>query len=186
VTLVALGGKLVGLIALQDGLRSGARGAVQRLLDAGVEPVILSGEARETCETIGRAVDIDHIRPEVLPQDRAKEVRALADGHVVAVLGHPEEDGGALGAADVPVALSAAGASPGDWAVSLASNDVRDAARALAIAVETRDRTRVAIGLGLAPGIVAALGIALGLLPLAVGPLVALAALGAAVVHARR
>ena len=187
VTLVALGGKLVGLLALQDGLRPGSRAAVQRLLDAGIEPVLLSGEARETCETIGRAVDIDHIRPEVLPQDRAKEVRALADGgHVVAVVGHPDADGGALGAAEVSVALGAAGASPGEWGVALASHDVRDAARALAIAIETRRRTKVAIWLALAPGGVAALGIALGLVPLSLGPLMSLSGLAAAVVHARR
>jgi cation transport ATPase len=187
VTLVGLGGKLVGLLALQDGLRPGARAAVQRLLDAGVEPVLLSGEARETCETIGRAVDIEHTRPEVLPQDRGKEVRALADGgHVVAVLGHPDGDGAALGAADVSVALGAAGASPGEWGISLASSDVRDAARAIAIAIETRRRTKIAIGLGLVPGGVAALGLALGVVPIAVAPLVSLAGLAAAVVHARR
>ena len=70
VLLVALGGKLVGLVGLQDGLRPGARAAVQHLLDAGLEPVLLSGDTRETCEALGRAVDIDHIRPEVLPADR--------------------------------------------------------------------------------------------------------------------
>ena len=186
VTLVATGGKLVGLVALQDGLRPGARAAVQRLLDARIEPVLLSGEARETCETIGRALDIDHIRPEVLPQDRGGEVRALSEGgHVVAVLGHPRADDGALGAAQVSVALEAAGGTPGEWGVALASNDVRDAARALSIATESRDRTKVAIALGLAPGGVVALGIALGLAPLALAPLVAFAGLAAAVVHAR-
>lgn len=186
VTLVAIGGKLVGLLALQDGLRPGARAAVQRLLDAHIEPVLLSGEARETCETIGRALDVEHIRPEVLPQDRGAEVRALDDGgHVVAVLGHPQDDDAALGAAQVSVALGAAGATPGEWAIALASDDVRDAARALSIAVESRHRTKLAIALGLAPGGVAAVGIALGLLPLALGPLLSLFGLVAAVVHAR-
>src|SRR5262249_34872299 len=80
VLLVALAGRLVGRFALQDGLRPGARPAVQRLLDARIEPVLLSGEARETCETIGRALDIDHVRPEVLPAERGAEVRALREG----------------------------------------------------------------------------------------------------------
>jgi cation transport ATPase len=187
VTLVAIGGKLVGLLALQDGLRPGARAAVQRLLDAHIEPVLLSGEARETCETIGRALDIEHIRPEVLPPDRGTEIRALADGgHVVAVLGHPADDAGALAAAEVSVALGAAGSTAGDWGVSLASEDVRDAARALAIARECRERTKVAIILGLGPGGIAVVGIALGLVPLGLGPLVSLGGLAAAVVHARR
>ena len=69
VLLVALGDRLTGLIALQDGLRAGARAAVQRLLDARIEPVLVSGEARDTCETIGRALDIEHVRPAVLPAE---------------------------------------------------------------------------------------------------------------------
>ena len=144
VLLVALGDRLVGLISLQDGLRAGARAAVQRLLDARIEPVLLSGEARDTCETIGRALDIEHVRPAVLPADRGPEVRALGEGgSVVAVIGHPVGDDGALGAADVAVAMGAAGSTPGEWAVALASDDVRDAAMALAIPHATRARVRV-------------------------------------------
>ena len=45
----------------------------------------------------------------------------------------PSSDDGALGAADVSVAMSAAGAAPGEWAVALASDDVRDAALALTV-----------------------------------------------------
>src|SRR5262249_15010808 len=126
VVLVALGSRLVGVIGLQDGLRPGARAAVQHLLDAQIEPVLMSGDARETCEAIGRSLDIDHIRPEVLPADRGAEVRRLIDaGMSVAVLGHPGIDDAALGAADVAVALGAAGSTPGDYAVTLASDDVR-------------------------------------------------------------
>jgi Cu+-exporting ATPase len=186
VLLVALADKLIGLLALQDGLRPGARAAVQRLLDSQLEPVLLSGEARETCETIGRALDIDHIRPEVLPPDRGAEVRALGEGgHVVAVLGHPATDDAALSAADVSVALGAAGSTPGEWSVSLASDDVRDAARALSLARETRDRAKMAMILGLSPGIVAALAVASGLLPLGVAPVALLMGAVAALVHAR-
>jgi cation transport ATPase len=119
VLLVALGDRLVGLIALQDGLRPGARAAVQKLLDARIEPVLMSGEARDTCETIGRSLDIEHVRPEVLPTDRGAEVRALSEaGSVVAVIGHAAGDDGALGAADVAVAMSSAGSTPGEWTTS--------------------------------------------------------------------
>ena len=186
VLLVALAGKLVGLLALQDGLRPGARAAVQRLLDARIEPVLLSGEARETCETIGRALDIDHIRPEVLPADRGAEVRALGEGgHVVAVLGHPAADDGALGAADVSVAMGSAGATPGEWTVALASDDVRDAALALSLAHATRDRARRALALGAVPVVLATLAIAFGLAPLVIAPVAALLATAAARAHAK-
>jgi Cu+-exporting ATPase len=186
VLLVALGDRLVGLIALQDGLRPGARAAVQRLLDARVEPVLVSGEARDTCETIGRALDIEHVRPGVLPADRGAEVRALTEGgNLVAVVGHPSGDDGALGAADVAVAMGAAGSTPGEWGVALASDDVRDAAAAVTIPHATRDRVRVCIALGASPAIVGVLAIGFGVAPLAVAPLAALVGTVAVAVHAR-
>jgi cation transport ATPase len=186
VLLVALGDRLVGLIALQDGLRPGARAAVQKLIDARFEPVLMSGEARDTCETIGRALDIEHVRPEVLPADRGSEVRALTEGgSVVAVVGHPSRDDGALGAADVSVAMGAAGSTPGEWSIALASDDVRDAAQAMAIPHATRDRVRASIALGATPGIIALLAIAFGVAPLATAPLAVLAGAAAAAIHAR-
>ncbi len=186
VLLVALGDRLVGLISLQDGLRAGARAAVQRLLDARIEPVLLSGEARDTCETIGRALDIEHVRPAVLPADRGPEVRALGEGgSVIAVIGRPASDDGALGAADVAIALGAAGSTPGEWAVALASDDVRDAAMALVIPHATRARVRVAIALGATPGLVALLAVGFGVAPLAIAPLAALIGAVAVAVHAR-
>ncbi|MGH7284883.1 MAG: HAD-IC family P-type ATPase, partial [Polyangiaceae bacterium] len=168
VLLVALGSKLVGIVALQDGLRAGARGAIQRLHDARIEPVLMTGEARETCETIARALDIDHVRPEVPPHERGAQVKALREGgHVVATIGHPDADDGALGAADVAVAMGAAGATPGEWSIALASHDVRDAAFALKLARGLRDRVRTALVIGFAPSALMALGLAFGALPLA-------------------
>ncbi|HTV19563.1 MAG TPA: HAD family hydrolase, partial [Polyangiaceae bacterium] len=61
VLLVALDGRWVGLVALQDGLRAGSRAATQTLLDAGIEPVLLSGEARETCRALARHIGIEHV-----------------------------------------------------------------------------------------------------------------------------
>lgn len=186
VILVAVGSRLVGLLALQDGLRPGARAAVQHLLDAQIEPVLLAGDARETCEAIGRSLDIDHIRPEVLPADRGAEVRRLIEaGMGVAVLGHAGVDDLALGAADVAVAMRAAGSTPGDFAVTLASDDVRDAALALALANRTRISARAALGIAVVPAVIGAAVIAFGLLPPAYAPLASLLGGAMAVVHAR-
>jgi cation transport ATPase len=146
VLLVALDGHLVGVIGLQDGLRPGARAAVQHLIDVGIEPVLLSGDARETCEALGRAVDIYHIRPEVLPADRGKEIRRLTDGGaVVAVLGRSPPDDLALAAADVSIVLAAAGSTSAEWSAELASDSVRDAAYALRLAHFARRETRLAL-----------------------------------------
>jgi len=186
VLLVALGGRLVGLVGLQDGLRPGARAAVQHLLDVNVEPVLLSGDARETCEAIGRALDIDHLRPEIPPNERGDEIRRLADsGAVVAVVGRSPADDSALAAADVSIALSAAGSSTAEWNVQLASDDVRDAAYAVRLAHDTRREARLGLALTLAPALVGALLATLNLLPVALAPLFALAGTFAALIKAR-
>ena len=186
VILVAAGSRLAGLLALQDGLRPGARAAVQHLIDAQIEPVLMSGDARETCEAIGRSLDIDHIRPEILPADRSAEVRRLIDaGASVAVLGHAGIDDGALGAADVSVALGAAGSAPGDFAIALASEDVRDAALSLALAHRTRLEARVGLALAVVPGLVGMATISFGLMPQAFAPIAALLGGVMAIVHAR-
>jgi Cu+-exporting ATPase len=186
VMLAALDGRLVGVLGLQDGLRPGARAAVQYLLDVGVEPVLLSGDARETCDALGRALDIDHIRPEVLPADRGEEIRRLADGGaVVAVVGHSPADDSALSAADLSVALAAAGSSAAEWSVQLASDDVRDAAYAVRLAHRGRSEARLGLGITLAPGAGIALAVAFTLLPPLAAPLAAVAATLAALARLR-
>jgi cation transport ATPase len=186
VLLVALAGKLVGVLGLQDGLRPGARAAVQHLLDAQVEPVLISGDSRETCEAIGRALDIDHIRPEIPLGDRAVEVERLGQGGVtVAVLGHPRTDEAALAAAHVAVAMPAQGGASGEWGVMLASDDVRDGALAISLARRTKHEARTGLIMALAPGIALTLAVVFGLLPPAYAPLAALLGAAAAALHAR-
>jgi len=180
VVLVARADRLIGLLALQDGLRSGARAAVQHLLDAKMEPILMSADTRETCEALGRALDIDHLRPEVLDDERPAAVQRIKDtGAVVAVLGHTPFDDEALGAADVSVALAAAGQTRDDFAVSLVSDDVRDAAVGLSLASRSRAHAATAFGLVFAPAAFGALVVAIGILPPEYAPLAQL--LGAAV-----
>jgi cation transport ATPase len=186
VILVAVGGKLAGLVALQDGLRPGARAAVQHLLDAGIEPVLLSGDTRETCEALGRAVDIDHIRPEILPADRGDEIRRLADGGaIVAVIGRSPTDDDALSAGHVSVALDAAGASAAEWNIQLASDDTRDGAFALRLAHDCRRAAVSGLTGTVLPGLIASLLVLIGLVPAATTGIVALASAALAVSRLR-
>lgn len=187
VLLVALGSRLVGLVGLQDGLRPGARAAVQHLLDVNVEPVLVSGDARETCEAIGRALDIDHLRPEIPPNERGDEIRRLADsGAVVAVVGRSPTDDGALAAADVSIALASAGSSTAEWAVQLASDDVRDAAYAVRLAHDARREARLGLALTLGPALLGICLATLNLVPIAAAPLLTLAGTIAAVLRAAK
>ncbi len=174
--LVALDGRLVGILALQDGLRPGARAAVQHLLDVNVEPVLLSGDSRETTEAIGRSIDIEHVRPELLAMQRGDEVSKLSEGGgVVAVVGRSPVDDVALAAADVSVALGAPAATNAEWSVGLVTDDVRDAARALRIAHRAKEDAKLLLAACVVPAGTAALAATFGLLPAAVPPLAALA-----------
>jgi P-type Cu+ transporter len=172
VLLVAMGGRLVGVLGLQDGLRPGARAAVQHLIDVGIEPILLSGDTRDTCEALGRALDIDHVRAEVLPTDRGDEIRLLADGGAVtAVIGRSPVDDSALANADVSVSLATAGSGSSEWQIQLATDDVRDAAFALRTAHQCRSETRIGLALTVGSSGLGALLVALSMVPLSLAPI---------------
>jgi Cu+-exporting ATPase len=94
-------------------------------------------------------------------------------------------DDGALGAADVSIAMSAAGSAPGEWGVALASDDVRDAALALTVPRACRERAKTAALIGAAAQIVVGLGIAFGLAPPAIAPVIAVIAGASALAFVR-
>lgn len=133
VLLVAVAGRLMGILALQDQLRRGARGAVQYLLQAGIEPILLSGDSRETCQALARTTGISHVRPEVLPQARAEAIVTLAASrNPMLVVGKSGMDSHALEASDFAINLEGRGAPLERWDVEVASGSIRDATKALA------------------------------------------------------
>jgi cation transport ATPase len=135
----SVSGRVRAVFALQDQLRQGSRAAVQRLFDLGLEVALLTGDQRGPVETLAAGLDIAHIKCELLPDERAAEVRSLREGGgLIAVIGYPTDDAAALAAADVPIALGAAGGASGDNAIAILGEDLRDAASALWIARATR------------------------------------------------
>ncbi len=186
VVLVALGGRAIGLIALADGIRPGARAAIQHLLDAQLLPILMSGDSRETCDAIARSLDIEHVRADVRPADRADEVKRIAEaGESVAVFGHTPHDDAALSAADVSIALGAAGAADAEQDIALASDDLRDGALALVVARRTRAEARISFGLAAVPPALGTVLVALGVLPPAFVPIASLLGAAVAVMHHR-
>ena len=184
VVLVARGGRLMGVLGLADGLRPGARAAVQHLLDTRIEPILLSADSRQTCEALGRSLDIEHLRPEVPDGERVPEIKRLREtGAVVAVIGHSPADAEPLRCADASVGLGHAGSAPDELSASLTSDEVRDAALALAIAVRTRRAAIQAFTLAFAPAAFGALVAAIGLLPPEYAPLASLLGALAAAAH---
>ena len=172
VLLVARAGRLLGLCGLQDGLRTGARAAVQHLLDVQVEPVLMSSDTAATCEALGRALDIDHLRPGVRDDEQAATVERIRDtGAVVAVLGHSPLDGVALKAGDVAVGLGHAGRSGDEVGIATVIDDVRGAAIAIALAQRWRKRAVSVLGVVVAPAIFGSMVVTAGLLSAEFAPL---------------
>lgn len=136
---VSVAGRVRAVLALHDQLRAGARSAVQRMFDMGVEVVLLTGGQRGPVEQLAGRLEITHIKAELSSEERGQEVRSLREaGTKVAVIGYPADDNPSLSAADVGVALGAAGGPAGDRAIALVGEDVRDAAAALWIAHAAR------------------------------------------------
>jgi len=106
VMLVAARGELVGMIAVADTLKLTSGAAVRRLTGMGKEVVLLTGDNRRTAEAIGRELGIKNILAEVLPGDKAGEVKRLqAEGKKVAMVGDGVNDAPALTQADVGIAI---------------------------------------------------------------------------------
>jgi len=137
---MALGGRVRAVMTLQYELRVGARPAIQRLFDMGLEVVLLTGAHRGAVQELATALDIEHVKADLLPEERGQQVRSLREtGGTAAVIGRPADDDAALSAADAGIVLAGAGGSAADKAVALVSDDVRDAAAALWIARAAHD-----------------------------------------------
>jgi Cu+-exporting ATPase len=164
VVFVAVDGRARAWIAIRDEVRAGARAAVQRLIDLDINAVVVSGDHRGTVEALARAVDVELVKAELLPEERVAEVRRLREvGGRVAVLGHPARDADVLAAADLPVLLGAAGAPESERGVALASDDLRDASAALWIArAASHDARRASLSAVVAGALLVTVG-ALGL-----------------------
>jgi len=103
---VAADGELLGVLGISDPVRPTSRSAVERLHAMGLDVVMLTGDARATAESVARAIGIEHVVAEVLPDHKLDEVRRLqAGGKVVAMVGDGLNDAPALAAADVGIAI---------------------------------------------------------------------------------
>jgi Cu+-exporting ATPase len=163
VLLAALDGRYVGLLALQDGIAAGGRAAVQYLIDAEVEAILLSGEARDTCMALAHHLGIDHIRPEVSPDDRASELRRLADSTPgIAVVGRASKDDMVLGAVPLSINIVGPGGALERWDIDVASGDARDAAWAVHLARKLYADTARSIAMASAPALIALLASVVG------------------------
>ncbi len=127
---LARGDEVIAAFALEDEIRPEARDAVEDLRRLGVDVAMITGDARQVADAVGRKLGIDEVFAEVLPEDKDQAVMTLQQrGHRVAMVGDGVNDAPALARADVGLAIGAGTDVAIESAgVILASSDPRSVA----------------------------------------------------------
>ena len=135
---VASEGRIMGVIALSDVPRKSAGETVDTLKKMGLNVAMITGDNEKTARAIGDAVGIDNILAEVLPADKASEIRRLQEKSCVAMVGDGINDAPALTTADIGIAIGAGtdvALEASD--ITLMTNDLRSVPAAIKLSFQT-------------------------------------------------
>jgi len=136
---VAWDGQARGVLTVADAIKDTSAEAVAELRRLGLTPVLLTGDNQRVAEAVAKAVGIDEVIAEVLPQDKVDVVKRLqSQGRTVAMVGDGVNDAAALATADLGLAMGTgtdAAIEAGD--LTLVRGDLRVAADAIRLSRRT-------------------------------------------------
>ena len=172
VVYVGLDGKIIGLVAIQDVPKPSSKDAIKELKARGLMTVMLTGDNERVAQAIADEVGIDRVIAEVMPNDKAQQIKELQDkGKKVAFVGDGINDAPALSTADVGIAMgSGTDIAIDSGGIVLVRNDLRGVVRALDISKKTFNRIKLnlfwaliynVIGIPIAAGLFAFVGFTL-------------------------
>jgi Cu+-exporting ATPase len=184
VVFFAVDGRTYGIAAVADPVKDSTPEAIAALKKRGVRIVMLTGDSKRTAAVVARQLGIDEAVGEVLPENKAKEVKRLqAEGRKVAMAGDGINDAPALAQADVGIAMgTGTDVAMESAGVTLVKGDLRGIARAAALSRATMRNIRqnlvFAFGYN-ALGIPIAAGVLYPVFGLLLSPIIAGAAMAA-------
>ncbi|GGG34242.1 copper-translocating P-type ATPase [Lactobacillus apis] len=171
VVIVAMDDKVIGLIAIQDAPKETAAKAISDLKAEGLKTVMLTGDNRQVADSVAKQVGIDQVIAEVLPIDKADEIKKLQHNYKVAFVGDGINDAPALTQADVGIAMgSGTDVAIDAGGIVLIKNDLEDVVRALKLSKKTFKRIKLnlfwafiynILGIPIATGLFAGIGFTL-------------------------
>ena len=172
VVYVGLDGEIIGLVAIQDVPKSSSKDAIAELKARGLMTVMLTGDNKRVAQAIADEVGIDRVIAEVMPNDKAQQIKELQDkGKKVAFVGDGINDAPALSTADVGIAMgSGTDIAIDSGGIVLVQNDLRGVVRALDTSKKTFNRIKLnlfwaliynVIGIPIAAGLFAFVGFTL-------------------------